>query len=276
MVVTSRERLNLREEWLYPLQGLDFPTEDGATPGEDPSGALDLFLERMQQVQPGFTLAGENRAWAVRICRLAGGMPLALELAAAWGELLSCREIAEEMERSLDFLESDTRNVADRHRSVRGVFDYSWRLLSPAEQAGLRKLSAFHSSFEREAAQAVADASLPLLLGLARKSLLQRSEDGRFEIHELLRQFVAEKVADAGEAETVAAAHATYYVSYLHQQCDDTVPDLSKGALDAIQGEIEHIRRAWQWAVARLDLVLMEQAVYGLTVFAVLSLHFAP
>jgi predicted ATPase/DNA-binding SARP family transcriptional activator len=270
MVVTSRERLNLREEWLYPLQGLDFPAEDGSTPGQAPSGALDLFSERMQQVQPGFTLAGENWAWAVRICRLAGGMPLALELAAAWGELLSCREIAEEMERSLDFLESDTRNVADRHRSIRAVFDHSWRLLSPAEQVGLRKLSAFHSSFEREAAQAVAGASLPLLLGLVRKSLLQRSEDGRFEIHEVLRQFMAEKLAETGEVETVAAAHATYYISFLHQQCDDTLPDLSKEALDAMQREIEHIRRAWQWAVARLDLVLMQRAVYGLTEFALL------
>lgn len=218
LLVTSRERLNLQEEWLYPLQGLTFPGGDGEKTGPATYSAPDLFAERMQQVQPGFSLSGENWEWTVRICRLVGGMPLGLELAASWGELLSCRQIAEEIERSLDFLESDARNLIDRHRSMRAVFASSWRRLSSQEQAVLRKLSIFRAGFEREAAEIVAGASLPLLLGLVRKSLLHRNGDGRFEVHELLRQFAAQQLVEADEEETVAAAHAAYYVSFLHHR----------------------------------------------------------
>jgi predicted ATPase len=269
LLVTSRERLNLQEEWLSSLQSLTFPEGEGEKRSAGTYSALDLFVERMQQVQSGFSLAGENWNWAVRICRLVGGMPLGLELAASWGELLSCRQIAEEIERSLEFLESDARNLADRHRSMRAVFESSWRLLSPDEQAILRKLSIFRAGFEREAAQVVAGASLPILLGLVRKSLLHRNEDGRFEIHELLRQFAGQKLAEASEEKTVAAAHAVYYLSFLHQQYDYADGYyFSIEALDIVNREIENIRRAWYWAVDHLDLDLIGQAIGGLNRFA--------
>jgi predicted ATPase len=147
---------------------------------------VQLFVARARQVQPEFSLE-DNVQPVVELCRRVEGLPLALELAAPWLRVMACERIVAELERSLDFLETTARNVPERHRSLRAVFDRSWSLLSEAERRVLAQLSVFRSGFDREAADQVAGASLALLAGLADKSLIRSTLAGRFELHELIR-----------------------------------------------------------------------------------------
>ena len=164
LLVTSRQQLDLLEEWVYELQGLPLPT---GAPDEENS-ALALFERSARRSSHAFVLDEANRAAAVQICRLVGGMPLAIELAAGWVRLLSCAEIAAEVSRSLDVLAANQRNIPERHRSMRAVFDYSWRLLSAEEQAALAALSLFAAAI---AFRLVAASSLtPVLSRLANPS----------------------------------------------------------------------------------------------------------
>ena len=165
LLVTSRERLELQAEWVFEVQGLPVPAEDEVERLEKYS-AVQLFLQRTRQAQVAFELSTEDRAHVARICRLVEGMPLAIELAAAWVPVLSCAEIADEIARSIDFLTTTMRDVPERQRSIRAVFDHSWHLLSEEEQQVLRPMSIFRGGFTRQAAEAVAGAGLPLLSAL--------------------------------------------------------------------------------------------------------------
>ncbi|MCA9966379.1 MAG: AAA family ATPase [Anaerolineales bacterium] len=138
-LVTSREALNLREEWLYPVTGLTFPTDGAMAQNSD---AVQLFHERAQRVYPDFALDKEEEA-VIQICRLVEGMPLALELAAAWRKMLNCQEIADEIQGGLDFLTTRLRNVSERHHSIQTVFDQTWQRLQGREQAVFKRLSVF-------------------------------------------------------------------------------------------------------------------------------------
>jgi predicted ATPase len=140
VLVTSRESLHLQEEWRYPVAGLPVPEESDALDGED-YDAVQLFVERARRVRPSFSYAVE-REGLVRVCRLVEGLPLAIELAASWTETLPCAAVADEIEGSLSLLTTRLRNVPERHRSVRAVFDHSWRLLAPPSGGGADRLSA--------------------------------------------------------------------------------------------------------------------------------------
>ncbi len=144
----------------------------------------------------------------VRICRLAGGMPLAIELAASWVADFALPQLADALGRNLDLLRTSQRDVPVPHRSMRGVFDHSWGLLAQADQALLSRLSIFRGGFDLAAAQQVADATPLNLVHLRHKSLLQADGRGRYVIHELLRQFAYEKLAEM-PTDLVAVARQT-------------------------------------------------------------------
>ena len=153
LLITSRERLNLHGEWVLPLDGIDYPlTADYDNLERYP--AVQLFMQSAQRVRPDFSFQS-NTTDILRICQLVEGMPLALELAAAWVRLLPCSHIVEQLASSLDFLASPLRDMPERHRSLRAVFDHSWRLLSHTEQTALAKLSVFRGPFDLEAAEEV-------------------------------------------------------------------------------------------------------------------------
>ncbi|MBI1877997.1 MAG: XRE family transcriptional regulator [Chloroflexi bacterium] len=178
LLVTSRETLNLQEAWFHPIAGLAFPELLPAPSAErtvaevEAYDAVRLFVQSARRAQVGFSLAAEQKS-VVRICRLVEGMPLGIELAAAWLKTLACDQIAHEIERSLDILSTRLQNMPERHRSMRAVFEHSWRLLVEAEQAVLQRLSVFRGGFQYQAAESVADASLMTLAALVEKSLLQ-------------------------------------------------------------------------------------------------------
>lgn len=212
LLITSRERLRMSGERTFELAGLPLPSPQ--RPIEQADAAL-LFLERAQQVMADFVINTQNQAAISRICHLLEGMPLGIELAAAWVHVLTPQEIADEISRSIDFLARSTRDMTPRHRSMRAVFDHSWKLLSEDERRVLMKLAVFRGGCTREAAQQVAAAPLPVLASLIDKSLLRKSSHTptRYTMHELVRQYAAEQLANAPNhmAQTVVEAHAAYY-----------------------------------------------------------------
>lgn len=247
LIVTSRERLNLRGEWTFDVPGLTYPRNGNGGRLED-YGAVSLFVERARQVDPGFPVTDENRRQVTRICRLVEGMPLGIELAAAWTPTLSCREIAEEIERNTDFLATSMRGVPDRHRSLRAAFEQSWRLLSDPQRAGLARLSVFRGGFSREAAAAVAGLDLPTLAELVNKSLVRRTVLGRYEIHELLQQYAAEKLgALAEEQVAVRARHSGYFAKWLAARSEAVRGPEMKEVRDEIRVESGNVGAAVLW-----------------------------
>ncbi|MDX1686448.1 MAG: tetratricopeptide repeat protein [Candidatus Promineifilaceae bacterium] len=278
LLVTSREALNLQDEWLYPLRGLPSPPapagDDGAgTSATDDEvetdvsdyGAVQLFRERARRVRPDFSIDEERRSVA-RICRLVEGHPLALELAASWTKTLSCAEIAGEIERNIDFLSTTLRDVPRRHRNMRAVFAHSWELLTEEERAAFKRLSVFRGGFRREAVQAVVGASLSVLSRLMDKSLLRREGDGRYTIHDLLRQYAREKLAQSSpeDVANVRNRYATYYLAFLANRTADVSGGRQLEATAEIAADFDNVRAAWQWAVAQEKVVAIADAAFAL------------
>ena len=210
LLITSRERLRLQEEQLYPLSGLDIPTADMPE-----AAAGELFLSSAWRVRPNFVPTEAEQADIFRICQIVEGMPLALELAGSWIDTLSPRGIGDEIARNLDFLETELINVPRRHRSVRAAIDGSWQKLSPEQQRQLARLSTLRGSFTREAAEAVAGVSLRTLTHLINKSFVGfQPQTKRYDIHALILQFAASQLAqNPTEKERSEAAHACYFIA---------------------------------------------------------------
>jgi predicted ATPase len=251
-LVTSRERLGLRGEWVLEVAGLDLPAEDEETPRL--SSAVRLFVTSGRQASAGFSLGdekdGENRAAVYRICRLVEGMPLALELAAAWLPVLAVGEIAEELERGLDLLSPAVGSETPRQRSLRAVFDRSWRLLTERERAAFRRLAVFRGGFTREAAHAIAGADLTDLASLVAKALIRRS-GARYDLHELLRQYGLEQLEAAGEAQTWRDRHLAYFLT-LGAEAEAASAGPGEVTADRqLQEELDNIRGALSHALER-------------------------
>lgn len=263
LLVTSRQPLRLKEEWVLEVEGLTLPPQvETAEPLA--ASAVTLFEQQAQRVQATFKVTPANQAEVIRLCRLLEGMPLALELAAVWTPLLTCAEITAEIERDLSFLRAAARNRPDRQRSLRAVFESSWERLAPAEQAVLAKLAVFSGAFQREAAIAVSGASLPALLTLAGQSLLRRDAGGRYDMHELLRQYAAEKLAaDPASLAETEARHSRYYLGLLAAQATP----LQRDSLKAIGEAWENLQTAWQRALLHGDFELIGQASPSLFLF---------
>lgn len=249
ILATSRERLNLRGEWLLAVEGMRVPEND-RTNGIEAYSAMQLFLQSARRVYSNFSLSHDDKPHAVRICRLVEGMPLAIELASAWVRTISCHEIAREIERNLDFLATTLRDVPERHRSLRAVFDHSWNLLSPEEQRVFRSLSVFRGGFQREAAEEVANASLPLLSALMDKSLLRRNPAGRYEIHELLRQYARDKLAASDDESEVRSQHLAHFLR-LAEEAEPRLRSADQLAwLNRLETEHDNLRVALKWSLS--------------------------
>ena len=241
---TSRTRLDARGEWLLPLGGLSVPPADAESAERLASDAVQLFVVKALAVRPEFDAAAQSRDIGV-IARAVGGMPLAILLAANWARLLPVAEIAAELERSLDVLESAEEGEERlEHRSVRATFEQSWRLLTPIEQSALASLSVFAGVFSREAARYVADASLPLLAALADKSLLMLDGE-RCALHPLIRRFASERLVE--QRRTAMQRHAEFYCNILAGHADMGATT-QRAALARIGPEFSETLAALRWA----------------------------
>ena len=299
LLVTSRCRLNVPQEWLAPLEGLATPPPSSKTPpggtdlaaflsevltctesSTDPAepgapgqqkrspratsaealtryNATALFLECVRRLRPGFRPDAAEARDIAHICRLLEGMPLAIELAAAWTRLLPLAEIARNLEQGLGLLTTTLRGVPPRQRSMVAAFDQSWRQLATRQRNLQRQLSVFRGGFTREAAGAIAGASLEDLAHLADASWLRFVKPGRYVLHELIRQYCAEKLESEGPTETgetadqVRRRHAGYYQTLLAALWEQFFR--RKGAIPEITPDLGNLLAAWGWSLAHDD-----------------------
>jgi predicted ATPase len=251
LLVTARQRLNLQEEWVFPVPPLPLPAA-GTLEGEG-SEAIRLFIQSARRANPLFEPALEPIA---RICQLVEGLPLAIELAASWVRLLSAEKIALQIAANIDFLASPARNVEERHRSIRAVFDSSWRMLDPNEQDVYQQLSVFRAGFTDTAAREVAGADLATLLSLVDKSLVQVADD-RYTIHQMLRQYAYERLTEAPVMlDAVMDRHARYYADLFERYGNLLVEDPQDPIYIEVMGESPNFLLAWRWLTTHGDVVM--------------------
>jgi predicted ATPase/DNA-binding SARP family transcriptional activator len=272
ILATSRARLNVRGEHLHPIPGMDvppLPSLSGRGAGDEGEySAVKLFLASARRVRPDFELTDETLSGVVQVCHLVEGMPLGILLAAAWMGMLTPAEIATEIERGLDILETDWRDVPARQRTMRAVFDHSWALLGGREHEVLQGLSVFRGGFTRDAAERVAGASLRDLMTLVNRSLLHRALDGRYEVHELLRQYAAGKLAESPDAATVVRdRHAAFYATALEGWNETLKGPRQLVALTEVEADVGNVRAAWEWVVGRGYVERLDQGMDGLCRF---------
>jgi predicted ATPase/DNA-binding XRE family transcriptional regulator len=273
LLVTSRELLHLQAEWAFEVLGLSV-SHNAQSDELESSSAATLFLQRARQVRTHFILTEPERLALLRICQLVQGLPLAIELAAAWVRTLSCQEIAREIEQGLSFLETTTRDIPERHRSITAVFDQSWKSLSSEEQRVLRQLSVFRGGFTRKAAEQVAGANLSLLSVLVDKSLLHHNDahGGCFELHELIRQYaIAHLEEHAMEERAVRERHSHYYLSLLESYEPALRSRSQKETLARLNADIDNLRTAWDVAVSAEEIERLRHA--GAAFFYFFELH---
>ena len=276
ILTTSSAALKLQEEWFHPLGGLSVPPPGLPDRRDNAAGdvatsqraydAVRLFEQRAQHASPTFSLQ-EDVEHVVRICRLVEGMPLALELAAAWLKVLDTRAVVHELEKSLDLLVSRFRNMPERHQSIRAVFDRTWAMLDPAEQEVLAWMSVFRGGFTRDAAVQVVGANLFMLSDLVEKALLHKTSHGRYRLHELLRQFSAEQLEAMHKVDQAHSAHSRYYLEMLGKLESELKGAYLKTALNQIRADFENIRQAWNWALRNGALSSLGQALESLFLY---------
>jgi len=254
LLATSRERLQLVEEWLYIVPKLD----EGQ--------AIALFEQTAQRLTPHLQ-SSEQRASVSRVCQLVEQLPLAIELAASWTPFLSCEQIAHNLQSPIDFLSANLRNVPERHRSIRAVFDHSWRLLSPVEQQVLTRLSVFRGGWTVDEAEPIAGATLQILRTLSEKSLVRTAGPGRYDLHELVRQYAADQLNAAGQAEQTQRHHSEVYLR-LTAQLDAQLhgPD-GIAAFARLEQEHDNIRAGIGWALTAGEIAIARQYIDCLFIF---------
>ena len=266
---TSRGRLSLVGEWLQPLEGLPLPDADETEPEVLLSNdAVRLFDTRARAAAPAFDL-GRQAADVVRLLHAVEGLPLAIELSAAWVRLLPVREIVSELAGSLDLLAEDERaneraNEGTHDRSLRASFAHSWRMLTPGERECLAQLAQLPGGFGRQMALQVARSPLPVLAALIDRSLLRTDGDGRFSLHPLIRQCALEMAA---EQLLDIAALRTRHIAYMAQwleRYDDLRRLATREALIDFENELPHARAAWQWSIERLEPDLVSRSALAL------------
>jgi len=273
-LVTTRELLNLQEEWVYPVEGLEQAVLIAGSQPDESAESMQLFAERARRVRRDFDLP-RDLVDVARICRLVDGLPLALELAAAWTKTLSCAEIAEAVQRDIDILTGTARNLPERHRSMRAVLEASWRRLSADESAVFAALAIFESGFRAAAAATVAGATNEHLAAFVDKAMLQRSPDGRFQMHTMLRAYALEQLARSSAQRAASeSAHARYFVDFLRKQQPAIKGEDQRRAVAAIDAEYADVRSAWLRQLRHPDDVPLALAADALLYYLEMRSHF--
>jgi predicted ATPase len=246
-LVTSRERLALQAEWVFDLAGLAYPPNELA--GDIGAySAVQLFLQRVRQVNRHFAPAAPDLRTIAAFCRLVEGMPLAIELAAAAEQERPSTIVAVEITHRLRDLATSFHDVPQRHRSMAAVFEHSWQLLSEAQRSAFCQLAVFRGGFSDEAALKVAGAERAVLVALVGKSLVRVNPAGRYDMHELVRQLAYEKLQEYNTAAHMHSRHLAYYMT-LGETVEPLLQSAEQAAwLDRLEVEHNNLRAALGWA----------------------------
>jgi predicted ATPase len=236
LLVTSRQPLRIGAEREYPLRPLAG------------SAAVELFRRRAEAIDPDFE-AGDAELAAISI-RL-DNLPLAIELAAARTRTLSMEQLLQRLEQRLPLLTGGGRDLPERHRTLRATIEWSYDLLGEDEQRVFPRLAVFAGGFTAEAGDQVAKAGLDTLESLVEHSLVS-FDGGRFFMLETIREFAAERLGEAPDAEQVRARHATWYLEQARRLAEATETDYFSheiARLSEARPEVDNFRNALAWYV---------------------------
>jgi predicted ATPase/DNA-binding CsgD family transcriptional regulator len=251
VLATSREPLGVPGETVWRMPPL---SEDEA---------LALFLDRGSQVRPWFTLDRSNELAVRRMCERLDGMPLALELAAAWLGTLTPQQIEEGLHDRFALLVRGPRGVPERQQTLAASIDWSYDLLAEGDRSVLRRLSVFAGGFTLEAAQAVCGPDVLTSLGrLVDKSLVV-AEGPRYRLLETIREYAAERLAEAGEEDEARDQHLDHMLSFVEAAEAELARD--KDAWRArMEAEHENLRAALDRGLAAADAERARRLAAGL------------
>ena len=274
-MVTSRERLKLSGEWVFEVQGLNYPEVDPVQFSEILGfHAVELFIHAARRTLSNFQIDENNFREIIAITQLVEGMPLGLEMAASWMNLLSPGEILAEIRSNLDFLKTEMQDTPARQRSMRAVLDYSWKRLNPDDQSALARLSVFQGGFTREAAEKVAGVSLSDLKKFMDRSFIRQKTSGGYHIHELTRQYALEKLCESKEKfKNSSDRHAAYYCVALNQWGDGLKGPDQVEILPVMRREIDNIQAAWIWVTKEKQIQHIDRGLEGLCYFYLRTLR---
>lgn len=259
VLATSREPLGIDGERVLPVPPLPVPapltSRDVLAVAAVPS--VVLFCQRAESASPAFTLTGDNVAAVAEICRRLDGLPLALELAATRIRSFAPQEIANRLERRLQFLRSARRIQDERHRTLASVVDWSYRLLTPLEQRVFHRCSVFLGAFSLNAAVSVTGGGEPeitdAVAGLVDKSMLVAhpgTPPTRFTMLETLRAYGRERLAERSEDVAACLAHASYHVKVAEVAAIGLCGPEEATWAEALAAALDDLRTAHQWALA--------------------------
>lgn len=251
LLATSREPLNLPGETVWRVPSM---VEDEA---------VSLFVERASQVRPWFTLDETNEAPVRRLCRRLDGMPLAIELAAAWLRTLTPAQIAAGLDDRFALLVRGSRGVVARHQTLAASIDWSHDLLDGTDQIVLRRLAAFSGGFSLDAARAVCGAGpvgeVDVLVALGRlvdKSLVvmeERDDEARYRLLETIRQYAADRLEEAGETGMARDRHLDHFVA-VGEIAEPGLVDVDQDTwLARLEADHDNLRAALDWGLSQPD-----------------------
>lgn len=259
LLVTSRALLRLRGEYEFPVPPLDTPFPHQPVPVGELAGygAVALFCRRAQASKPDFQLTSQNAATITRICARLDGLPLAIELAAARLKLLSPQAILQRLENSLQLLTGGPQDMPAHQQSLRATLDWSYHLLTPAEQQVFRQLGVFVGGCTLDAAafliQLPVASTFDLISSLLDKNLIRQETqaDGepRLFLLETVREYALEQLAHNGEDAAARLAHTTFFT-----QLTETAEPYLTGPeqahwFDRLERDHHNLRAALRWAV---------------------------
>lgn len=249
VVVTSRERLQLTCEVIYLIGGMTLP--DGEITKEVfKYSSVQLFVQTARRLRPNWNIVSQDLKHIVHIGNLTQGMPLAIILAASWFNLLSLSEIAKEIEHNLDFLKAELQDLPERQHSIRAIFEGTWKRLSETERNVFGRLSVLRGGCFHEAAIVVTEANLITLQGLVDKALIVRSDTGRYEVHEVLRQYGEKWLAkNPKEYYRVRDKHCDYFADFTLKMYEGHHTSETRLWLELIGTELDNIQYGWDWAI---------------------------
>lgn len=263
-VVTSREPLRLSIEQRYEIEPLPVPPV-GASWQEAQYGAVELFIRRAEAIRPGFALGESNAGAVIDLCQRLDGLPLAIELAAARLSLLSPDAISERLERRLGLLIHGPRDAPVRHQTLRAAIDWSYGLLTEAEQQVFEAVSVFAGGVELDDLEAVLSGLvapgtdiLEAIQELIEKSMLRREGSDRIGMMQVLREYAAERLAAGGSADQITAEHASHYLALALEAARQLRLSGDVARLRRLDKEQENFRAALAWF---LDCGQEEQAL---------------
>jgi predicted ATPase/DNA-binding CsgD family transcriptional regulator len=261
VLVTSREKLNLAGERVHVLSGLSAPLADEKQALTD-YDAVKLFVESAKRT--GIEFKADDISVVAHICSLLGGMPLALLLAAAWVDTLSLAEIEAEIKAGLGIMEANLRDAPTRHQSIHAAFDVSWKRLSHHEQVVFMRLSVCQGGFTREAAQKITGANVRDLQRLVHTSFIQLLPSGRYGIHELMRQYGAEKLKASGELDALLEKHAQFFAELITPLGETSWGMASSEMLSAVNADFDNVRAAWLFQAEQKNIPQLRRFLDGI------------